>query len=76
MDNSPNETQVSQTIGMLKHEIELALEASNEYNDNFVGKIDADQLNRLVNINNMLKGAMEDIIKLEDMYNDQLKRWK
>ena len=72
MDLSPNETQVSQTIGMLKHEIDSALKASNEYNDNFVGKIDMDQLNRLVNINNMLKGAMKDIIKLEKLYNDQL----
>ena len=72
MDLSPNETPVSQTIGMLKHEIDSALKASNEYNDNFVGKIDMDQLNRLVNINNMLKGAMEDITKLEKLYNDQL----
>ena len=72
MDLSPNETPVSQTIGILKHEIDSALKASNEYNDNFSGKIDMDQLNRLVNINNMLKGAMEDITKLEKLYNDQL----
>jgi len=72
MDHSPNETQVSQTIGMLKHEIDLALKASNEYNDNFVGKIDMVQLNRLETINNMLKGAMKDIIELEKLYNDQL----
>jgi len=72
MDISPNETDMSVKIYSIKYKIKSALDSSNEYNDNFVGKIDMDQLNRLVNINNMLKCAMEDIIKLENMYNIQL----
>ena len=72
MDLSPNETPMTVRIYSIKCRIESALNSSNEYNDNFVGKIDAEQLSRLVNINTTLKTAMKNIIRLEKLYHDQL----
>ena len=72
MDLSPEDTAMSVEIYAVKCNIEFALKMSDQYNDNFVGKIDAEQLSRLVNINTTLKTAMKNIIRLEKLYHDQL----